>query len=140
MEAPIRTALNQGKQTISAPKLMSPILTPMADIHSLSFVYCEDWYFPYSKGFIVAGYLEVHRTRCVLSSAWEKPSSLPSQPPKQRLLSVVEEESSAPEPLEEAVSPSAGNAYASTGRLEIKVQRQKLLFVDHLESPVLTQH
>lgn len=110
----------------------------MADNNSLSFVYCEDWYSPHSKGFIVAGYLEVHRTRCVLSSAWEKPCSLPSPPQKLGLLTVIEEESSAPEPPEGEVSPSAITALERAGRIEIKGQRQQFLIGNHLESPVLT--
>ena len=105
------------------------ILTPMAENHSLRFVYCEDWYFPRSQGLIVAGYLEVHRTRCVLSPAWEKPTPLPAKSQKCYLTPLLEEESSAPEPQDTALPGSE--------LVEEKGQK-RLLFPYYLESPALT--
>jgi hypothetical protein len=100
----------------------------MAENHSLRFVYCEDWYFPHSQGFIVAGYLEAHRTRCVLSPAWEKPTPLPAQSNKRYLTPILEEESSAPEPHD--------TAFPDSELVEEKGQN-RLLFTNCLESPAL---
>lgn len=82
------------------------IPSTMADRDSLCFDYCEDWYCLPSKGFVVSGYLAVHKSRCVRSPSCEEMTSTPVFLSKVHLPSVSEDDCSAPAPADPSPPPS----------------------------------